>query len=133
MNILFICKHNRFRSKVAEAIFKKYVKNKKHKARSRATEPDYIPVAKSVQEALREIGIKRVDRKPRKLKKEDLDWADLIIVVADNVNLRFKGKDVLRWKISDTSQKDYSGILLRVRQIEKKILNLVKNYDKINA
>jgi protein-tyrosine-phosphatase len=36
MNILFACKHNRLRSKVAEALFRKYNKNKKIKVKSRA-------------------------------------------------------------------------------------------------
>jgi len=34
MKILFVCKHNRFRSKVAEAFFNKLKKNKKIKAES---------------------------------------------------------------------------------------------------
>ena len=125
VNILFVCKHNRFRSKVAEAIFKKF--NKKHKLRSRAVAPDYIKVAENVQKALRELGYKRVNKNPKKLTKKDLSWADLIVIVANNVNVRVKNKNkkIIKWKIKDTSQSNYKEILKIIKIIEKRIKKLV--------
>lgn len=129
MKILFICKHNRFRSKVAEALFKKYNKNKKIKAGSCGTNLDYILVAKNVVKVLKIFGVKRVNRYPRKISKKLINDSDLIVIVANNINKNiFKKykKKIIVWKISDTSQDDYSGILKRARLIEKKVNNLIK-------
>jgi len=126
--LLFICKHNRFRSKVAEALFKKHNKNKKIKAKSAGTNPDYIPVAENVVKALKESGIKKINRKPRKITKGLIRNSDLILIAANNVNKNaFKeyNKKIIVWKISDTSQGNYKGIINRTRLIEKRIKKLV--------
>ena len=123
--ILFVCKYNRFRSVVAEALFRKYNKNKKIRIKSAATNPDYIPTAKIVVKILREKNAKRIKRKPEKLKTKDISRADLIVIVADNVHLRkyrIKNKKVITWKISDTSQENISEIKKRVIEIEKALL-----------
>jgi len=125
MKILMICKHNRFRSKVAEALFNLRNKNKKNKVRSRATQPDYIPVAENVRKALKVLGIKKINRKPRKLMKKDISWADLIVVVADNISLDIPNKKIIKWKIPDTDQSNYKEILKISKIIEKKVRNLI--------
>ncbi len=130
MKVLFVCRHNRFRSKVAEAIFKKNNKNKKFKVRSRATFPDYIPVAENVQKVLEEKGVKRINKYPKKLRKEDVEWADLIVVVANEVDRSFKNKKTLNWKVSDTNQSDVEGIRKRTDIIERKVLQLLKAVKK---
>jgi len=148
VNILFICKHNRFRSKIAEAFFNKYInklndakinkdkkeknKIKKHKARSRGVIKD-IDVAENVIRVSKEKGIKLSSKKSVKLAKEDIKWANVIIIVANNVNINsvclnkedLKGKKIIKWKISDINQGDYEGILKRAEAIEKRIKKLV--------
>jgi len=129
MKILFICKHNRFRSKVAEALFKKYNKNKKIKAGSAGTNLDYIPVAENVIKVLKTFGVKKINRKPKKISKKLINNSDLIIIVADNVKKNiFKEykKKIIVWKISDTSQDNYKGILKRTGLIKKKVRNFIK-------
>ena len=125
MNILFICKHNRFRSKISEAVFNKLNNNKKIKVDSAAIKPDYIPVAENVQKALKEIGVRRANKHPKKVTKEMLNWADIIVIAADNVNIKIKGKKIIKWSISDTDQVDYKGILKRAKTIEKRVKNLI--------
>ncbi len=119
--ILFVCKHNRFRSKVAEAIFKILSKNK---VKSRGTEPDYLPVAENVQKAIKNLGYEKVDKTPKILEKKDWEWADLIVVVADNVNL--KGKKVRKWDIPDTNQRNKNRIFEISKKIEKRVKKLVE-------
>lgn len=129
MSVLFICKHNRFRSKVAEALFKKYNRNKNIKVKSAGTGLDYIPVAKNVINALNELGIKKVNRKPHKINKGIIEKADLIVIVANNVSKKIfnkYGKKIIVWKISDTKQDNYKGILKRAKLIEKKVKSLAK-------
>jgi protein-tyrosine-phosphatase len=138
MKILFICKHNRFRSKVAEALFNNLIKkqrnkdNKKITAFSRGVSLDKqrMYVAVNVKKALRRFGVGRVDNMPRKLTKKDIKIADLIIVSADNVKLSrklIKGKKIIYWNIKDTSQSNYTGILARVKIIRKKVWGLIRS------
>ena len=129
MNILFVCKYNRFRSKVAEAIFLALNKNKKIKVRSRGTILDKLKpyVARSVIKIMKKKGYK-VEGKPKKISKKDISWSDLIIIVADNV--RLKSRNVVYWKISDVSQEDIRGIKERVNKIEKRIKKLVLNLNE---
>lgn len=126
MNILFVCKYNRFRSKVAEAIFLALNKNKKIKVRSRGIKRDKKNpyVAKSVISIMKKKGYK-IGGKSRKISKKDIDWANLIIVVADNVRLR--SKKVVYWKVSDVSQSYFRGIRTRINKIEKRVKKLVKS------
>lgn len=122
--ILFVCKYNRFRSKVSEEMFKELNKDKNIEVGSAASESDYIPVAKNVQKVLQELGYKPANPTPKKLTQELIDWADLIIVAADNVKVK-TDKKIIYWKISDTSQDDYKGILERAKDIEKRIKKLI--------
>jgi len=128
MKILFLCKHNRFRSKVAEAFFKAF--DKKDKAKSRGIIKD-IDVARSVVSVMKEFGLKLRDKKSKKISKKDIVWADLIVIVADDVKLKLD-KKVLVWKISDTSQNDYEGIKKRVKIIKGKVINLISKIRKFN-
>jgi len=126
--ILFICKHNRFRSKIAEVLFKKYNKNKKIKIKSAGTNPHYILVAKNVVKVLKEFNVNKVNRYSKKVNNKLINDSDLIVIVANNVNKnifeKYK-KKVIVWKISDTKQEDYKGILKRAKLIEKRVKNLV--------
>jgi len=127
MNILFICKHNRFRSKVAEAIFKKL--DKKDRVRSRGIIKD-VDVADSVLKIMKEKVIEIKDKKSRSLTRKDIEWADLIVIVADNLWIRFPGKKVLVWKVPDVSQKYFRGIKIIIDDIEKRVKKLVRLLGK---
>jgi protein-tyrosine-phosphatase len=130
MKILFICKHNKFRSKVGEAIFNKLNKNKKIIAESSGIIGSIHDTPKSVIDVLKNKGY-RVKRKTAK--RVDLDEIkdyDLIIIVADNVNpLFFKSsfdKKIIWWKITDCLDTDIEGIKKRVDEIELKVKELVE-------
>jgi protein-tyrosine-phosphatase len=118
--VLFICRHNRFRSKVAEAFFKNL--DWEDEVRSRGLVKD-IDVSENVIRAMKKRGVEIEDKKSRILEKEDIGWADLIIIVADNVKLKLD-KKVLVWKISDVSQDDIAGINKRIDEIEKRVKKL---------
>jgi protein-tyrosine-phosphatase len=133
--VLFVCMHNRFRSKVAEALFNKYIKQDKNKSkkfrafsRGFKLDKDAMYVAANVKKVLRRFGIRQVDNTPRKLAPSDLRRADIIVVSADNVKLPKKlvrGRKIIYWKISDVSQNNYKGILSRARIIKGKVKGLV--------
>ena len=105
MNILFICKHNRFRSKVAEALFKKYNKNTNVRAYSAG-----LIIGgtghRHIAQAARHFGI-TITSKQQSITKELLDAMDIIVDVADDVpSTIFKQyltprKKLLVWNIED--------------------------------
>ena len=129
MKILFVCKHNRFRSKSGEAFFLKYNKNRKNEVRSGGAmiDPLFPFMHTNVVLALEKMGAKPMDEKARQIDEKLIDWADLVIIVADNVNpVIFEGKKVEVWKVSDTDQSDVPGIAKREKIIEKKVKDLIK-------
>ena len=78
-NILFICKFNRFRSKVAEAYFKKINKNPKNQAKSAGLIVG-TALNRHQKARAREFGIKLTGR-PKPLTAELLVWADFFVIV----------------------------------------------------
>ena len=129
--VLFICKHNRFRSKVAEALFNKYNSNKNYIACSGGLLPGKYPLNKEQVKVAREFGIKLVG-KPKPISTDLLSKTGLIIIVADNVKEEIfeaekYGKEIITWKIRD----DYTGESKNIRKIianiEKKLKNLLEH------
>ena len=131
MNILFICRHNRFRSKVAEAIFNKLNRNKGIKAESAGIIKD-IPASKNVRKVLKEKRMKLKSIISRRFNEGIIRRTDIIVIVADNVSKRIFTKfrkKIIVWKISDVSQSDVKGIRKRVGMIEKRVAGLIKNLN----
>lgn len=128
MNILFICKHNRFRSKVAEALFKKYASKDNVKSAGMKLDIGFPYVAPVVKEVLKEYGIKHVEDKPQLINKQLIGWAEKIIVVADDVSPDNFPRDKIEvWSIQDCHQDDEEGIRFRVNDIEKRIKKIVSS------
>jgi protein-tyrosine-phosphatase len=89
-------------------------------------------IAPNVKLALKELGIKKVDNTPRKLKQEDLRNANIILNLASEIKLKIKNKKykkIYNWHISDTDSKDYSGILKRAKLIKTKIIKLLREIN----
>ena len=129
MRILFVCKHNRFRSKVAEAVFKKLNKNKKIKAESRGIILDKLRpyIEKNVIKIMKEKGY-TVRGKPKQITHKLIKKFDLIIIVADNIDKKFfsgSNKKIIVWKIPDCSCSDIESIKRIISQIEKRVKNLI--------
>lgn len=87
MNILFVCKYNRFRSKVAEALFTHYNKKKGIIVRSAGLILDPISpyVTQLVIQILKKHRVKVLNEQSRIIDSRLIDWADKIIVVANNI------------------------------------------------
>jgi len=132
MKVMFVCKHNRFRSKVAESIFSHYAKGR-HQVISRGLIKD-IGVHSNVKRALKSIGVKLKSDGSRNISVDDFKWADIEVIVADNVPkslfLQYDTK-IKVWKIRDTHQDDYNGILSRIKNIEKRVKSLIEKLDKL--
>lgn len=134
-NILFVCKHNVFRSKVAEAYFKKINKNKNLNAFSSGViKGDFLnenqQKAVDLEKATaKKLGI-NIKNRLTGLSISLLKKQDLIIIVADDVpkiifNNPVYVKKVIQWKIKDYNFRGKEQVINIIKQIMKKVDNLV--------
>ncbi len=146
MNLLFICKHNIFRSKVAEAYFKKINKNKNIKVDSAgfikgAWMKIPLPVIRILnkqKEAAKKRGFK-LKIQSKELSIDLLAKQDLIIIISDDLKNIFNEKEYMKknvkvrtWKIKDVKQANYNEKKLDyiIDQIMKRVDKLVKELNK---
>ncbi len=132
MKILFICKHNRFRSKVGEALFRKYA-GTQHQVKSAGVElrPLTPYVAPLVKKVLASYGITSVADAPLPVSDSLIAWADRIIVVANDVDASLFPSEVTDvWPVTDCSQEDEPSIVLRVREINDRVRLLLQDLVK---
>ncbi|MEK6917955.1 MAG: hypothetical protein AABW51_03325 [Nanoarchaeota archaeon] len=131
--IIFVCRHNKFRSKVAEAMFNKLNKNKNIKAESAGL---FVDSAHLFIEpiVLGEIGRRgyNIVGSPRQLTRELAEKFDKIIIVADDIDKEFffdfKGK-VMQWNISDCDPSDVVCIEDTIDDIEKRVEDFVSSLE----
>tara|TARA_Y100000310_G_scaffold77162_1_gene73728 strand:+ start:12731 stop:13177 length:447 start_codon:yes stop_codon:yes gene_type:complete len=144
-NILFICKHNVFRSKVAEAYFKKINKNKKINAdgagliKANFLNKTEKKITNLQRKIAKEFGI-NIKEGSKSLNTTLLKKQDIIIIVANDVpkeifNNKFYLKPNLKliaWKIKDVKKgKDNKTIIEKtIPKIMKKVERLVKKLEK---
>jgi protein-tyrosine-phosphatase len=134
MNILFVCKYNRFRSKVAEAYFKEINKNKNIQAKSAGI---FIgsKLSSNQIKAAKYFGIK-ISGKPQGISTDLLKWQDAIILVSNDIpSVLFKnnkkyGKKLIVWKISDAGDNDKKNIERIIKSIMFKVDKLIEGLNK---
>jgi len=129
-NILFLCKYNRFRSKVAEDYFNRINKNPKLKAKS-AGIIEGSPIDLTQKKISKKLGIE-LKGKPKGVSTKLLKWQDIIVIVANDVppalfkdNKKY-GKKLIVWKIPDAKEDNESEIKRIVNSIKINVNNLVK-------
>jgi len=133
LNILFVCKYNRFRSRIAEAYFKKINKNKDIKAKSAGIFPGSSPLNKIQVDTAKKFGINMIG-KPKPISIDLLRETNLIIVVANDVpSSLFEAKKYKRkiiiWKIKDEQNENINNIKKIINQIILKVNKLNKNLN----
>jgi len=129
VNILFVCKYNRFRSKIAEAAFKKLNRNKKLHVRSAGLIKGF-PSGKQITNEAREFGL-RIKDSTQPMSEELFRWADIIVNVADDVHPSSfsqpikHGKKVIHWNIEDQNDTVKSRMII-IPKIIKKVEEFVR-------
>ena len=129
-NILFVCKHNRFRSKVAEAFFNKFNKNEDYVAMSAGLIPGGYPLDELQVKVAKEFEIK-LKGKPQAITTDLLRWMNLMIIVADNVpceifNNKKYGRDEIIWKVEDDIHPNHKDLFNIIKEIEDKVKKFVE-------
>lgn len=138
MKILFICKYNRFRSRIAEAYFNKINKNKDIETSSGGVIRGFLPLDELEVRVAKEFGL-NIKGKPKNISMEQLKKSDKIIIVADDVPAilfdyaLYKNK-VETWKINDNTSNDKEKVKAIIKSIIEKVdkLNLQLNNIKTN-
>ncbi len=134
MKILFVCKNNRFRSRIATEYFNKINKNKKVKG-SGAGVVVGAPLTNFQLKVAKDAEV-NIRGKPRGLSSKLLMEQDIIVIVADNVpSLIFKDREykakIIRWNIKDVYDNDKKKILKTIEKIKNKVERLVKKLEDV--
>ena len=95
--VLFVCVQNAGRSQLAQALYEL----RGGEARSAGSRPA-DELHEAVVEALEEIGVDISGRKPRKLDREDVEWADLVVTMGcGDACPVLPGKQYVDWSLPD--------------------------------
>ena len=127
MKILFVCKYNLFRSRIAEAYFNKLNRDKQIKTTSTGLIKinSRLPKKDTSYLIAKKFGF-NLNGKPRKINNQLLKKQDIIVVVANDVSKSFfKNKKVnnkiVFWDIHEETKKDKKNIINIIRKIKNKV------------
>ena len=96
-HVLFVCVENAGRSQIAQALYER----RGGEARSAGSQPA-ADVHRAVVEVLEEVGIDVSGRKPKRLTREDVEWADLVVTMGcGDACPVLPGKEYLDWNLPD--------------------------------
>lgn len=132
-NILFVCRYNRFRSKIAENYFNKINKNAKFRAKSAGIIKG-SDIDSSQKKIAKSLGID-ISGFPNGLSTKLLRWQDIIVIVADDVPKEiFKdnpkyGKELVIWKIPDAKTNDDVETKLIIKSIKSRVDKLISELN----
>lgn len=126
--ILFVCIRNTARSVIAEAIFNSVAKSWK-------AESAGIERAEKVDEKIADFLLKKglkPKEKPRSIEEVKFDEYELIVTVCEEsscIVLPTK-KRTITWYIEDVAGKDFATIERVFKEIETKVIELLKELEK---
>src|SRR3989344_8729206 len=133
--ILFVCKHNKYRSKIAEIYFNMINKNKNVIAGSAGIIRGDSLIEKQVLFVAKEFNI-NLKGKPKGLSIGLIRKQNLIIIVADDVPknifdrkeyINFKTTKIIEWKIQD---EPYADNFVKMKKIIKIIMKKVEELNQ---
>ncbi len=126
--VLFVCLHNAGRSQISEALFARAADGR-HEARSAGTTPA-ARVHPEVVEAMAELGVDLVGRVPRKLSREDAEWADVVVTMGCGDECPYiPGKRYLDWDLPDPKGRPLEQVRATRDEIERRIGALLAELD----
>jgi arsenate reductase (thioredoxin) len=122
--VLFVCLHNAGRSQMSEALFER-VAGGRHQARSAGTTPSER-VHPEVVTAMAELDIDLSGRVPRKLTREDAEWADVVVTMGCGDECPYiPGKRYLDWELEDPVDRPLEEVRATREEIERRVGELI--------
>ena len=126
--VLFVCLHNAGRSQMSQAVFERAADGR-HEARSAGTSPGER-VHPEVVEAMRELGFDLADRVPRRLTREDAEWADVVVTMGCGDECPYiPGRRYLDWDLPDPKGRPLDEVRGTRDEIERRVRALVTELD----
>lgn len=126
--VLFVCLHNAGRSQISEALFERATEGR-HQARSAGTTPGER-VHPEVVEAMAEVGIDLSERRPRLLRREDAEWADVVVTMGCGDECPYvPGKRYLDWDLPDPNGQPVELVRETREEIARRVERLVRELD----
>src|ERR1041384_3830363 len=125
---LFVCLHNAGRSQMSEALFLRAAGDR-HEARSAGTTPAER-IHPEVVEAMAELDIDLSGRVPRKLSREDAEWADVVVTMGCGDECPYvPGKRYLDWDLPDPKGQPLDTVRALRDDISQHVHQLVQQLD----
>ncbi|MGC1853326.1 MAG: arsenate reductase ArsC [Solirubrobacterales bacterium] len=126
--VLFVCLHNAGRSQMSEALFTR-AGGDRHEARSAGTTPS-DRVHPEVVEAMAELDVDLADRVPRKLSREDAEWADVVVTMGCGDECPYiPGKRYLDWDLPDPKGRPLAEVRATREEIERRVAELLAKLE----
>jgi arsenate reductase (thioredoxin) len=128
-SVLFVCLHNAGRSQMSQALFERAADGR-HGAQSAGTTPG-DRVHPEVAEAMRELGIEVGDRKPRRLRAEDAEWADVVVTMGCGDECPYvPGRRYVDWDLPDPKGQPLDAVRATRDEIAARVEALVAELDQ---
>jgi arsenate reductase len=128
-NALFVCLHNAGRSQMSQALFERAA-GQRHSARSAGTTPGER-VHPEVVEVMNELGIDLSGRQPKKLTREDAEWADVVVTMGCGDECPYiPGKRYIDWDLPDPKGQPVEIVRETRDEIESRVEALL---EELNA
>lgn len=131
-NALFVCLHNAGRSQMSAALFERAAAGR-HQARSAGTTPG-DRVHPEVVEAMAELGVDVSDRRPKKLTREDAEWADVVVTMGCGDECPYiPGKRYVNWDLPDPKGQPLDAVRATRDRIATAVEGLVAELDQASG
>ncbi len=122
--VVFACLHNAGRSQMAEALFERAADGR-HEARSAGTDPAER-VHPEVVTAMRELGVDLAARVPRRLERDDAEWADVVVTMGCGDECPYvPGKRYVDWELDDPAGRPLEDVRRIRDEIARRVDELV--------
>jgi arsenate reductase len=117
---------------MSEALFARAADGR-HKAASAGTEPGER-VHPEVVEAMAELGIDLAGRTPRRLERDQAEWADVVVTMGCGDECPYiPGKRYLDWDLEDPSGQPLEAVRRTRDEIDRRVRALVSELDEVAA
>ena len=127
-NVLFVCLHNAGRSQMSQSLFE-LAAGGRHQARSAGTTPGDA-VHPEVIKAMRELELDLSERRPRRLSREDAEWADVVVTMGCGDECPYiPGRRYLDWDLPDPAGRPLEEVRATREQIRARVSRLLEELD----
>lgn len=128
-NVLFVCLHNAGRSQMSRALFEQASAGR-HEADSAGTQP-VERVHPEVIEVMGELGLDVAGRTPRRLEREQAEWADVVVTMGCGDECPYvPGRRYVEWDLRDPKGRPLEEVRAVRDEIARRVAGLVTELDR---